>query len=114
MRSHGVFLQHGSLLLAFDPLRTCAVMLPHRDRETDADLLRDTITSVDEQAGPSVDEENLRRVLQAGFEQVLGVRFREGRLTPEEEMLRDELMTKKYGSEDWNRKGRGGEWTSGL
>jgi lipoate-protein ligase A len=114
MRSHGIFLQHGSLLLAFDPLRSCAVMLPHRDSETDADLLRNAITSVGEQAGSLVEEENLRRILQAGFEQVLGIRFREGRLTPEEQGLRDELMTKKYGSEDWNRKGKGGEWTSGL
>ena len=40
MRSHGVFLQHGALLMAFDPTRTCAVMLPHRDREKQIDRLR--------------------------------------------------------------------------
>ncbi len=109
MRSHGVFLQHGSLLLAFDPFRTCAVMLPHRDSKTDADHLRNAITSVGEHAGTSVGEEKLRRVLQEGFERVLGIRFREGRLTSEEQALKDELMTKKYGSEDWNRKGRSRE-----
>jgi lipoyl(octanoyl) transferase len=114
MRSHGAFLQHGSLLMRFDPLRTCAVMLPHRDVERDAGLLQNAITSVGEQAGPSVDEEELCRVLREGFEQVLGVRFREGSLTPEEERLRDELMTKKYGSEGWNREGRKSEWISGL
>ena len=112
MRSHGAFLQHGSLLLTFDPLRTCAVMLPHRER--DADLLRNAITSVGEQAGPLIDEESLCRVLREGFEQVLGIRFREGPLTPEEEGLRDELMTKKYGSEGWNREGRKSEWISDL
>jgi lipoate-protein ligase A len=114
MRSHGVFLQHGSLLLAFDPLRTCAVMLPHRDMGRDADLLRNAITSVGEQAGTLIDEENLCRVLREGFEQALGIRLREGALTPEEEGLRDELMTKKYGSEGWNREGRKSEWISGL
>ena len=114
MRSHGVFLQHGSLLLAFDPLRTCAVMLPHRDMGRDADLLRNAITSVGEQARPLIDEENLCRVLREGFEQGLGIRLREGQLTPEEEGLRDELMTKKYGSEGWNREGRKSEWISGL
>lgn len=114
MRSHGVFLQHGSLLMAFDPLRTCAVMLSHRDRERDADLLRNAVTSVGEQAGPAVDEKILCRVLREGFEQALGIRFREGPLTPEEEELKGELMTKKYGSEGWNREGRKSEWISGL
>jgi lipoyl(octanoyl) transferase len=114
MRSHGVFLQHGSLLTAFDPLRTCAVMMPHRNMERDADLLRNAVTSVGEQAGSPVDDESLCRVLREGFEQALDVRFREGRLTPEEEGLVDELMTKKYGSEGWNREGRRSEWISGL
>lgn len=113
-RSHGVFLQHGSLLMVFDPLRTCAVMLPHRDMERDADLLRSSVTSVGEQARPPVEEEELCRVLREGFEQALSIRFRQGRLTPEEEGLVDELMMKKYGGADWNRKGRRSEWTSGL
>ncbi len=106
MRSHGVFLQHGSLLMAFDPLRTCAVMLSRRNSERDADLLRNAVTSVGEQAGPAVDEERLCRVIREGFEKTLGIRFREGPLTPEEEGLKGELMTKKYGSEGWNREGR--------
>jgi lipoate-protein ligase A len=110
MRSHGVFLQHGSLLLAFDPFRTCAVVLPHRDSETDAELLRNAITSVGEQAGPSVGEGILCHVLRTGFEQVLGIRFLKASLTPAEEALRDELITKKYGSEEWNREGRNSEW----
>lgn len=113
-RSHGFFLQHGSLLLAFDPSRTCAVMLPHRDSETDADGLLRTITSVREQTNRMVDEEELCGVLRTGFEQMTGIRFKEGRLTPEEEKLKNELLTSKYGSEEWNRKGRGVEWTSGL
>jgi lipoate-protein ligase A len=114
MRSHGVFLQHGALLMAFDPLRTCAVMLPHRDMEKEADLLRNAVTSVGEQVGPAVGEEILCRALGEGFERVLDIRLREGSLTPEEEGLKDELITKKYGSESWNREGRKSEWISGL
>jgi lipoyl(octanoyl) transferase len=114
MRSHGAFLQHGSLLLAFDPLRTCAVMLPHRDMERDADLLRRSVTSVGEQTGSPVDGEGLCRVLRGGFERILGIRLREGLLTPEEEGLADELMTKKYGGGSWNREGRRSEWISDL
>jgi lipoyl(octanoyl) transferase len=114
MRSQGVFLQHGSLLTAFDPLRTCAVMLPHRDAAGYADLLRHSVTSVGEQAAAAVKEESLCRHLQEGFEAMLGIRFREGQLTPEEEELRDELMAKKYGNEGWNREGRKNEWISDL
>jgi lipoate-protein ligase A len=114
MRSHRAFLQHGSLLTAFDPFRTCAVMLPHRDRERDADLLRNAITSVGEQAGAAIGEENLCRALREGFERALGIRFREGLLTPEEEEIKGELMVKKYGNEGWNREGGKGGWISGL
>jgi len=114
MRSQGAFLQHGSLLTAFDPLRTCEVMLPHRRFEKEADRLRNAVTSVGEQAGPALDEEGLRRALREGFERTLGIRFREGMLTPGEQALRDELVEKKYGREEWNREGKRGEWISGL
>ena len=114
MRSQGAFLQHGSLLTAFDPLRTCEVMLPHRRLEEEADRLRNAVTSVGEQAGPALDEEGLRRALREGFERTLGIRLREGMLTPGEQALRDELVEKKYGREEWNREGKRGEWISGL
>jgi lipoate-protein ligase A len=113
-RSHGVFLQHGSLLMAFDPSRTCSVILPRQDREGQADRLRNSVTSIREQATISAaDEETLCRFLRDGFTQVLGIRFREGGLTPEEEALKTELMMKKYGSASWNWEGRK-LWTSGL
>ncbi len=114
MRSQGAFLQHGSLLTAFDPLRTCEVMLPHRRLEKEADRLRKRVTSVGEQAGPALDEEGLRRALREGFERTLGIRLRDGMLTPGEQALRDELVEKKYGREEWNREGKRGEWISGL
>ena len=114
MRSQGAFLQHGSLLTAFDPLRTCEVMLPHRRLEEEADRLRNAVTSVGEQAGPALDEEGLRRALREGFERTLGIRLRDGMLTPGEQALRDELVEKKYGREEWNREGKRGEWISGL
>lgn len=106
MRSHGFFLQHGSLLLAFDPLRTCAVMLPHREPEQDADRLRNAVTSVWEEAKSPIDEAGLSVALRKGFEEVLGIRFWEGDLTPDEKRLADELIAKKYGGGSWNREGR--------
>ncbi len=113
MRSHGVLLQHGALLMAFDPERTCAVMLPHRDPERQTALLRDSVTTVEEQAGRAVDERQLCRALQDGFEQRLGIRLVEASLTPEEETLKRELMEKKYSSESWNVEGIN-SWMSGY
>jgi lipoyl(octanoyl) transferase len=113
MRSHGAFLQHGALLMEFDPDRTCAVMLPHRNRDEQRDRLRTLVTSVREHARQSVDEETLCRHLRDGFAQILGIRFHEGALTPEEERLKDDLLMVKYGNEQWNREG-GMRWMSGL
>ena len=113
VRSHGVFLQHGALLMAFDPARTCAVMLPHRDREKQIDRLRNSVTSVGEQAGPEIDEAILCRAFRDAFAERLGIRFREGMLTPEEETLKIELMANKYDNANWNGEGST-SWTSGL
>lgn len=113
MRSHGFFLQHGALLTAFDPARTCAVVLPHQDSEEQVMRLRDAVTSVGEQAGRPVDEETLCRALRKGFEQILGVRFEEGELTAEEEEIKRALIMKKYGRESWTKEGEKA-WISGL
>lgn len=114
MRSHGAFLQHGALLMAFDPLLTCSVMLPHGDMEKQVNRLQSSVTTVGEQVGAEIGEESLCRAIQEGFERILGVRFEEGRLTPEEEALKSELMAKKYGSDSWNREGGKAEWISEL
>jgi len=114
MRSHGAFLQHGALLMAFDPVLTCTVMLPHGDMEKQVNRLQNSVTTVEEQVGVEVSEERLCRAIQGGFERVLGIRFEAGGLTPEEEALRAELMVKKYGTDSWNREGGKVEWISGL
>jgi lipoate-protein ligase A len=111
VRSQGAFLQHGALLMTFDPRRTSAVLPPHPDPRSRIEGLQKTVTAVGEHA-PSVDEEMLIRVLQEGFRQVLGVRFEEGPLTREEEVLKNELLMNKYESDGWNLEGRK-PWMSG-
>jgi len=71
------------------------------------------VTTVEEQAGRAVDERQLCRALQDGFEQRLGIRLVEASLTPEEETLKRELMEKKYSSESWNVEGIN-SWMSGY
>jgi lipoyl(octanoyl) transferase len=113
MRSRGVFLQHGALLMAFDPARTCAVMLPHGDRVKQAARLRNAVTSVGEHAGCGVDEAMLCRAFRDAFAARLGIRFREGELTPREEALKNELLATAAGSAETHGEGER-PWTSGL
>jgi lipoate-protein ligase A len=112
MRSQGGFLQHGSLLMTFDPRQTAAVLPPHPDPCGRIEALSNSVTAVGEHA-PSQDEETLCQLFEEGFRQELGVRLEEGSLTPEEETLKDELLTKKYCTDGWNLEGRK-PWNSGL
>jgi len=114
VRSQGAFLQHGALLMGFDPRLTCEIILPHRKGEEQLDRLRRSVTTVGEQAGREIDAETLSGHLREGFEAVLGVRFEAGGLTAAEERLKEQLMANKYGADRWNREGRNMEWISAL
>jgi lipoate-protein ligase A len=103
VRSHGAFLQHGSLLLEFDPLRASEILLPHRDgRDRQIMHLRQSVTSLREQGASFPDMETLCRMMKTGFETVLGIQLEEGTLTPEEEALKGRLLRDKYTDDKWN------------
>lgn len=107
VRSHGAFLQHGSLLLTFDPLRTGELLLPYSEgREQQIAHLRQSVTSLGDEGAPPPDMETLCRIMKTGFEAALGVRLEEGTLTPEEEALKERLLRDKYTNDHWNLKGR--------
>jgi len=106
VRAHGVFLQHGSILLNFDPERTAVLMGKHyRQEGGQAESLQASVTSLYEQLGRDVDYESLRQALVRGFELKLGVRLREGDLSPAEERRKNQLLRHKYRNERWNREG---------
>ncbi|MHB8771466.1 MAG: lipoate--protein ligase family protein [Syntrophales bacterium] len=105
VRSGGAFLQHGALLMEFDPGRSCAVMRSPGDPGRKLERLRAAVTAVGEHAGPEVDEAMLCRVLHDAFAERLGIRFREGTLTPEEEKLARDLLTSRYAGETWEGEG---------
>ncbi len=106
LRSKGVFLQHGSVLIDFDPVKTCAVLLPqHGDLTRRVKNLNRSVTSVHEQVGASVSVEEICRVIRTGFEKKLDVKLVEGWLTPEEESLKLRLMNDKYMNDKWNMEG---------
>lgn len=107
LRSKGIFLQHGSILVDFDPLKTCALLLPqHGDQTRQAEKLHGSVTSIHEQVGASVSVENICHVIKNSFEKKLDIKLVEGCLTLEEESLKLQLMSDKYMNDKWNMEGK--------
>jgi len=106
VRARGVFLQHGSVLMDFDPPAVCAAILKTKDAGRKAKALEASVTSIREIAGEGVGIDVLCRNIAAGFEEVLQIRLVEGTLSPEEETLKNRLLEYKYVRDQWNRKGR--------
>lgn len=106
LRSKGVFLQHGSILVDFDPFKTCALLLPQEeDRNGQARKLRGSVTSIYEQVGAPVPMENICNIMKESFERVLDIEMVEGCLTAEEESLKLQLIN-KYMNDRWNMEGK--------
>ena len=98
MRSRGAFLQQGSLLMSFDPGKTCDVTLPHREpRAMQVQSLQEKVTSLNEHLPRSITREDICKSLIEAFETGWEASFAEGSLTPEEEKLKDRLLETKYG-----------------
>jgi len=107
VRARGVFLQHGSVLIDFDPLAVCATLGNAEDAGGGARKIKEAVTSVRETIGRSISIHDLCRDIAAGFEEVLHVRLVEGGLSPTEEALKKRLLEDKYLRDEWNMKGRG-------
>jgi len=100
VRAKGIFLQHGSLLMDFDPAEVCAVIT--KDTGADTGTLERSVTSIRRSVGESVGMDTLCRNITAGFEEVLNIRLMNGKLFPEEERLKDSLLKSKYRNTRWN------------
>jgi lipoate-protein ligase A len=100
-RTHGGFLQHGSLLMRFDPEKNAALMGP-RDPDA-ARTLQSRVAAVNQVLAAPVSVEALCQGLQRGFVEELGIRLVPEPLTPAEESLAARLV-KKYASEAWTRR----------
>lgn len=100
VRRKGGFLQHGLLLLDFNPGKTADLLLPVCVSQS-VQKLRQSATAVNDEITYPVDEREICAKLKKGFIEELGVDLEEGTLTPAEEKLKNELM-KKYTDVDWN------------
>ncbi len=99
-RTRGGFLQHGSLLMTFDPVVTAACILGGRS-PVDTGRLSSSVAAVNEVISSPVSVETLCAVLKKGFADELGIDLVEGSLTSAEKELSGQLV-QKYKSDAWN------------
>jgi len=113
MRSKGVFLQHGSLLMDFDPQHIYSAMGKSTgDITKEISNLEKQVTSIYKHIDPKINYTELCQLLASGFEEYLGIRLVKGRLTREEGILKEHLLKYKYMSSNWNMEGKAVEWRS--
>ena len=106
IRSRGVFLQHGSLLMNFDPVQTCQALVTSDGSVSDeAAKLQRRVTSLYEYADRSYTNRDICGILTRAFEESLGIRLVGGALTEEEEMMKKRLLEYKYQERRWNMEG---------
>ncbi|HEY8486748.1 MAG TPA: lipoate--protein ligase family protein [Limnochordales bacterium] len=103
-RASGALLQHGSILLRFDPLRAAMFLSP--DPATAGQLARvlaARAAGLEEAAGRPVSWEEAARAVAEGLAVALGIRWAPGGLSPGEQRRAGELVAGRYGTDAWNR-----------
>lgn len=112
LRQGKALLQHGSLLLTFDPWFWEKVWGEASLAEKSGGLARKAI-GLKEALGYLPARTEIISALCRGLGEVLGIEWQEGELDPEELNLAARLWTEKYTTTDWNnhrgRKGLAGE-----
>lgn len=108
LRRGKALLQHGSILLSFDPWFWQKVWGEASPAEKSGGLARKAI-GLKEALGYLPAREVVLSALCQGLSQELGIEWQEGELTPEERELATRLWAEKYTRPDWNnRRGRQG------
>ena len=102
-RKRGALLQHGSVLLEFDPAETAAVLYtPFTTEDQFATILSSRVISLREALNRTVSYGELANAVKTGFERALGITLERGRLTEAETALANELRLAKYARDEWN------------
>jgi lipoate-protein ligase A len=102
-RRNGVILQHGSLLVSFDPGRLASLVRSRgaSGRERLSRRLREGVTSISEQLGRTPRPGEVETAIACGMARALGLRLaRAGYAFGELELTR-KLYGEKYGSKEW-------------
>ena len=101
-RGDGVMLQHGSLLIDYDP-ELLAEVLP--SRKSDQEFLseiRSSTTAINRHLSQKVDFYHLKKLVLKSFEDQLQITLNQGKLAVYETQLKDHLLEGKYSTDSWN------------
>ncbi|MDI6871511.1 MAG: hypothetical protein QME79_09190 [Bacillota bacterium] len=109
VRRSGAILQHGSILLRFDPdqLLRCLALPSRSARERLRRALVDGVASLEGVLGRVPAFTEVVEAVAAGVAEVFGVVLAPGELTPGECSRAEELVRLKYATEAWNGRRRG-------
>jgi lipoate-protein ligase A len=108
VRHKGVVLQHGSILLDLDTERLFRLLKFSNEKIAErmkrsfsqkAVAINDVLRSLNRDP---VVLEQAEEAFRQGFAEGLGVKLEDGGLTAEERQLAEQLVTEKYGTEEWN------------
>jgi len=102
-RQNGVILQHGSLLLSFDPARLASVLrtgTPARRARLEQ-RLRERVTAVSDEIGRPPGRGEVETALICGMARALGLEIERAGYAREELELTRELYHGKYGTREW-------------
>ncbi len=104
IRARKAFLQHGSLLLGFDPQKTARALFRDPGPKAEASMARSVTSMADFRVSASGID--IKEALTDSFRKVLDIELFEGNLSPEEEADRANLLKGKYLTGSWNVTGR--------
>jgi len=104
----GVLLQHGTFLLEADLEKMFTFLrVPWAETITDVVcVVRERLTSIQNELGKRVSTEEAYRALVKGFERALNVQLKEEALTTYERNLAETLREDKFSTEGWNLEGK--------
>ena len=101
-RGDGVLLQHGSLLIDYDPELLAEVLVSRKREEAFLAEIRSTTTAINQHLFRKVDVNRLKELVLKSFECHLGITLTRGELSDYESHLKDLLLKEKYATDEWN------------
>jgi lipoate-protein ligase A len=101
-RGDGVLLQHGSLLIDYDPELLAEVLVSKKGEEAFLTEIRSTTTSINHHLPHTIDCSGLKVMLLKNFEENLRIILTRGKLSDDECQLKDRLLKEKYATDEWN------------
>ena len=101
-RGDGVLLQHGSLLIEYDPGLLAEVLVSRKEKEEFLTEIRTSTTAINRHLSQKVDFNHLKKLVLKGFEDQFKIFLTPGELSEYESHLKDRLLKEQYSTDSWN------------